>query len=191
MFSLITLGTFLFYIYISVTRYGEMFPYRTCFSLLCMSSLFWAVLKDKAYSKRTKICIEFIVAATMALTIPTGFLTAMADWHINFSSAYETAMFIEKNIPDDGKSVIISAAVPVAYYLPQRTMYYAHKKPLITILPGMGTDICIAEFAKDYENIYVIISTQQKSMMVWQELLYQSSYALVQQENFSVYRIRL
>ena len=113
MFALITLGTFLFYVYISVTKYGEIFPYRTYISLLCIVSFFWAA---RTYIHTYKI-YDFIIAATMALTIPTGILTAMADWHINFSSAYQTAMFIEKNIPDDGKSVIVSAAVPVAYYL--------------------------------------------------------------------------
>lgn len=191
MFALITMGTFLFYVYISVTRYGEMFPYRTYISLLCMASFFWAALNDKTCTKRTKTGIEFIAAAIMALTVPTGILTAKADWNNNFSSAYETAMFVEKNIPDDGKSVIVSAAVPVAYYLPERTLYYGRNVPLRTILPGMGTGINLADFMGEYDNIYVIVSSLQKNMMEGQELVYQSAYALVPQENFCIYRIRL
>ena len=43
MFAMITLGTFLFYIYISVSKYGEIFPYRTYISIFCIISFFWAI----------------------------------------------------------------------------------------------------------------------------------------------------
>ena len=121
MFALITIGSALFYIYISVTRYNHMFPYRTYFSILCIAVFLWILLshKEKQKNKQAKenIVSETVLAIIFALTLPTGIMASASDWKANFSSAHETAMFIENNIPNDGKNLILGTAVPVAYYL--------------------------------------------------------------------------
>lgn len=193
MFALITIGSALFYIYISVTRYDHMFPYRTYFSILCIAVFLWILLshKEKQKNKHAKenIVSETVLAIIFALTLPTGIMASASDWKANFSSAHETAMFIENNIPNDGKNLILGTAVPVAYYLKSHKLYYKYGIETKTILPGRGTNIDLEQFINKYNNIYVVISSTQKEMFREHFLVYESPSALTAQEAFCVIKI--
>ncbi|MCR4820149.1 MAG: hypothetical protein K5838_03390 [Elusimicrobiales bacterium] len=200
-FALITLGTFLLHDYISVTSYSKVLPYRTYLAVIILTALFWAAEKSsaknnipeqekgqKAGNNKNK-GTEIILAGMMLLFIPTGIEIIAADWKQNFSSAYETALFIKKNIPNNDKTAIISAAMPVAYYLPERDIYYSYGKPLKTMLMEKDTTIDLLPFRKSEKDVYCIATAMQKEAFSDYELIYESPEAMIPYESFCIFKI--
>ena len=199
-YAIITLGTFLFYLYISITSYGAVYPYRSYTLLITIISLLWTeknrietnvTVQDKKKKFSAIKAAEYLTAFMMFLTFPTGIETAAEDWKKNFSSGFETADFIKKNIPASDKNVIISTMLPIAFYLNDRPVYYEYEKRLLTIMIKKNADINLTDFANRYDNIYVVLSGLQKDLIKGQTLLYESPEAMSPAERFYVYKFSI
>ena len=162
-FAGIIVGTLLFYLYVSVSRWGGSVPYRVYVFLLVLISLSWAekgkcLSEGRSSEKRVMFkALEYSTALIMLLTIPTGIEISREDWKKNFSSAGEVADFIKANISPDDKSIILCKSVAIAYHLDDRTVYYDYGKPLITIpMSNAEIEYNISELLSFYDNIYFV-----------------------------------
>ena len=199
-FAAIIIGILIFNLYISITSYGAVYPYRSYILLLALISLFWAEKNKYDTERKIENCagreyklfkaIEYLTALIMLLTVPTGIEISAEDWKMNFSSGMETADFIKKNIPADDRNVIISTMLPAAFYLDDRTVYYEYEKPLITILKKKEADINLTAFANRYDNIYLVLSGLQKHLLHNQILLYEAPQTMSPAERLYVYKLR-
>lgn len=198
-FAALTAGTLILYIYIAATSYSPVFSCRSFVSLLVLVALVWSASAKKKIIKQTeniyqqKIFFksaEYAISLTMLITVPAGIEISANDWKMNFSSGIETAKFIKKYIPADNKNAIISTMVPIAYYLPDRPVYYAYKKQLITILTKPDSNVNLADFAAKYENIYIVMPAIVHNLLDEEILLYESPKTLSPAEHFRVYKVR-
>ncbi|MBP5287634.1 MAG: hypothetical protein J6Z08_07045 [Elusimicrobiales bacterium] len=193
-FAAVTMGTVIFYIYIAATSYSPVFSCRSFVSLIVLISLVWAASAkrncDILHEKRISKATEYVIAILMLLTVPAGIEISANDWKKNFSSGVETADFIKKHIPADNKNAIISTMVPIAYYLPDRPVYYEYKRKLVTILKKSDSEVNLSAFAGEYENIYIVMPAIVHDLLSGEILLYESPETLSPAEHFRVYKLR-
>ena len=163
-FSALVIGTFLFYLYITVTRWGGAAPHRIYIFLIVLISLLWAAKSKYDTERKIENCagreyklfkaIEYLTALIMLLTVPTGIEISAEDWKKPFSSGHDISRFIKSHIPADKNTAIISSSVMIAYYLNDRPVYYEYEKPLSTIpIRGNAITYNIGDFLNKYNNM--------------------------------------
>lgn len=172
---------------------------------------YWLFLQREDISKKLRATVNAMLAVFFIFTFFNGIKYAVMDMRYNYSSAKETAEFIEKNINPEN-SILITDNDPhvmgIVYYLDGKRNIYsvAHRynikyvvwdKELFYILSRYGwAEYTRLEISKnnDFKNkkIYAIIPTFDILKMGVTDvegyrLVYESKPAIVKYEGFRIY----
>lgn len=205
----------LFQIVIYIFGYNNwIFVTRIFCAHIILIFCFWLFLQRDDISKKLKTAVNVLLSVFFIFTFFNGIKYAVMDMRYNYSSAIETAQFIEKNInPED--SILITDNDPhvmgIVYYLDGKRNIYsvAHRynikyvvwdKELFYILSRYGwAEYTRLEIEKnnDFKNkkIYAIIPTFDILKMGVTDvdgyrLVFESKPAIVKFEGFRVYEYK-
>ena len=142
----------------------------------------------------------FIASMTMLflMSVPTGISMAFNDLKNNFSSAPDLAYFIKKNIPDDGRNILISPSpwqgASAAFYLGERPVYLLSGERIMCIEDRPGAlDNRLAEsgLTKGKDYIYIVASKYQSEYLSSRghTFIYETPPAMLPEEDYVLYRI--
>jgi hypothetical protein len=199
-FAVICLSAVLFPLYIYITRYPIILPYRVFTVHLFFVFFLWLLLKKKniLYESIYGRMLIMLAAFLFLLSVPTGIKTALRDFNSGFSSAVNIADFIKKNIPDDGESILISPATwegtPVAYYMHPRHVFDMNGRIIkyLELHPGsLDNNLHESGITKGKKYIYVIASKYQREYLASQgyTFIYETPPAMIVEEDYVLYRI--
>ena len=199
-FAVICLSAILFPLYIYITRYSIILPYRVFAVHLFFAFFLWIMLKKGEVSLSSVQGRILSVSALFLflMSVPTGVKTALRDFRGTFSSAREITDFIKNNIPDDGKSILVSPATwqgtTVAYYMHPRPVFALNGKIIKYIELHHGAlENRLAEsgITKGKEYIYIVASKYQREYLESCEytFIYETQPAMIVEEEYVLYRI--
>ncbi|MBO4556749.1 MAG: hypothetical protein J5706_08315, partial [Elusimicrobiales bacterium] len=199
-FFFICLAGVLFPLYIYVTRYSVILPPRVFIVHLFFICFLWIMMKNgnilagKVYGKVLIASLSFL----FLMSVPSGIVMSLKDFYGNFSSSADIAGFIKANIPDDGKSIIVSPApwqgVPVAYYMYPRPVFALNGKQIkyIDLHPGtLDNRLAESGIMKGKDYIFIIASKYQKDYLASRghTFIYETPPAMLTEEDYVLYRI--
>ena len=199
-FFFICLAGIIFPLYIYITRRSVVFPNRVFIVHLFFIFFFWIIIKnskilaEKSYGKILIASLSFL----FLLSVPSGIAMSFSDFNGNFSSAMDIADFIKVNIPDDGKSIIVSPGswqgVPVAYYLYPRPVFALNGKQIKHIEAHSSTlenHLAESGITKGKNYIYIVASKYQRENLASSgyTFIYETTPAIIMEEDYVLYRI--
>ena len=153
-----------------------------------------SILTGKPYGKILTASLSFL----FLMSVPSGIGMAFRDFRGNFSSAMDIADFIKANIPDDGKSIMVSPApwqgVSVAYYLYPRPVFALNGKQIkyIDLHPGtLENHLDESGITQGKNYIYIIASKYQSEYLASRghTFIYETPPAMLTEEDYVLYRI--
>ncbi len=190
-----------FPIYIYLTTYSVIVPYRVFTVHLLLVFFFWITFKNN-----NEISIKMlhnkmfltVISLFFLITIPSGIKLAVNDFNGRFSAARDIADFIKRNIPDDGTGVLISPSpwqgTAVAFYLDPVPVYMLNGNEIKCIDDRPGAlDNRLAEsgITKGKRYIYIIASKYQREYLASRgyTFIYETPPAMITEEDYVLYRI--
>ena len=208
----ITFFSIIFQLTVYIIGYNHwVFVNRIFCAHIILLFAFWVLMNQKELSLKTKKSINICLSIFFIFMLMNGLKYCILDVKYNYSSAIETAKYIEKNI-DPKDSILITDNDPhviglVYYFDGKRNIYsVAHRynikyvvwdKELFYILSKLGwAKYTELELQKnpDFRNkkIYAIIPAFDTYKMGVTEvkdykLIFQSSPAIVKYEGFRIY----
>lgn len=206
----------IFQLFIYVFAYSAlMYPSRIFCAFLITIFCWWIALdKSKKENKKTKLfstkVVNALIAIFFAMSCFNGINYAYKDFVGNYSSAKETAEFIQKNIPEN--AILIptedGCSLGIYYYLPSRKFWSIRRKTFIKYMKWVKEDNDVYEdyyFTKILEynvqkynlkNVYILSSDFmnlhyfKEKIPSKYELIFSSSKALSLGESFKVYKFK-
>lgn len=193
----------IFPLYIYLTTYSVIVPYRVFTVHLLLVFFFWiAVKNDNEIS--FKILHNKIFLTVMSLffliSVPSGFSMAYTDFRQNFSSAANVAEYIRKNIPDDGKNILVSPfpweGAAVAFYLSSRPIYLLNGEKVMCIedRPGaLENRLVESGILAGREWLYVVASIYHLETLasLGYEFVYITPKSMVIEDHYVIFRKKL
>ena len=140
------------------SSYGIILPLRTFSILFIFISAYWAACAEKNIRASWTALLPVIII--FILSFPAGCHIILKDLKNPFSSAQEMALFIKRNIPDNGNTVLVAPytnySQALSYYLGDRKAYYDCEKILGAMIPSKNT-----AFYKTAENFHCFTDSKK------------------------------
>lgn len=197
-FSTTILQLFIYsYIYICT-------PQRAGTLLLLIIFVLW-IQEEKIKTKKLKTILEMLIVILLAYNIYSGFKTISEEYYLNYSSALETAEYIEQNIENDAifictnmpkASAIIPYISNYKYWSPQTKNYFS----FVSWNEDYENTYTVQEFKDmvenfEEENLYFLYTYDWKDEIIndfeeegYIELIFESNDS-IKDENYRIYKI--
>lgn len=202
-----------FHFFIYIFSYKVMiYQTRIFSSYLILIFCFWLAFKDPELKEKIGFCSKKVVNAILGIfflmTFLCGLKALFLDLFNNYSSAKETASFIEKNIDKNALIIPNADAFSLAVYeqLPDRKFYslytFREIKYMVWYVPEMYSVSDFTDLLKKNINVqkskntYILVSSfldtyhLEETMSENYSLIYKSSPAIATGEAFRIYEYK-
>lgn len=201
---------FQFFIYIFSYK-AMLYQTRIFSSYIILIFCLWIALDKTGFKEKTKLLSKSALNMTLgvffALTFFCGVHAAALDIFFNYSSAKETAAFLEKNTSKDAVIIPNMEAFGLAVYAQakDKKFYSLFKDREIKYMewynPGVYSDEVFSQMVEDkvsqkhFERTYVLVSSLldlqhlEKTLPKKYKLVFKSSPSIVTGEAFRVYEL--
>ena len=192
-----------FPLYIYLTTYSIIVPYRVFTVHLLLVFFFWTAVKNNNETSikmlHNKLFLT-VMSLFFLISVPSGFSMAYSDLKQNFSSAINAAEYIKKNIPDDGKNILISPfpweGAAVAFYLAPRAIYLLNGEKVMCIedRPGaLENRLAESGILAGREWLYVVASIYHFETLasLGYEFVYITPKSMVIEDHYVIFRKKL
>ena len=187
----------LFPLYVYLTHYSVISPNRVYITHLMFLFFLWISLKKDNISLARKKCGIAIMAAMFFVSIPASIYFYIADNKNYFSSAEKAAEYINSNVENDGKSIVVATVhwqgLSVAHY--SEIPIYQLDGSRILFYGSKIAENRLAEsgLLEGKEWLYIVASKYQSESLfaLGYEMMYYAPKSMLPEEDYAVFRKKI
>ncbi len=197
-YGLMALAGLLFDLYVHI-RHPIVYPYRVYIVHLMFLFMFWIVSENEKISSSVKKTGTAILLLLFFISVPTGLYSAYSDYRQMFSASRDMSDFIEREIPNDGNTAIISvhpsSGASVAYYLKDRNIYTYNGDAIKALMISGRFKNLSNDLSQKFDgmSIYYLIPKMFITEMSKRDnyvLLYSTPDSIANLEDFCIYSVK-
>ena len=186
-----------FPLYIYLSHYSVIMPNRVYITHLIFLFFLWISLKKNNISLAKRNCGIAIMAGMFLISIPSSVYFCITDNKGYFSSAEKAAEYINSNIENDGKSIVVATVhwqgLSVAHYS-EIPIYQLDGSRIEYYGSGIAENrLAESGLLNGREWLYVVASKYQAESLaaLGYEFLYATPKAMLPEEDYAVFRKKL